>query len=127
MAFTMAPLQPSLAVHLAKSNLLSIFNERDATKRKQAMVETYATDMQMHEPDKVITGHDEISSTAGALLDAHPDWDFAPAGEVFVNHQIVTLNWTFGPVKGGDVFLVGEEGKIEKLWVMIEGVTSVKL
>lgn len=117
-------LETSTAVALAKTNLLSIINERDATKRKQAMHETYAPDMKLYEPDKIITGHDEISAMASALLDEHPDWSFAPAGKVFVNHSMVTLNWMFGPLKGGDVFRVGEGGKIEELWVMIEGVTD---
>ncbi|KAK3074078.1 hypothetical protein LTR53_003790 [Teratosphaeriaceae sp. CCFEE 6253] len=120
-------LEPAQAVAVAKANLLSIFNERNATKRKQAMSETYAPDMLLFEPDKIVTGHDEISAIAGKLLDEHQEWSFAPSGKVFVNHRLVTLNWTFGPLNGGDVFEVGESGKIEKLWVMIEGVTIVDL
>lgn len=69
----MEPLEPSHAVTLALSNLLSVFNERDATKRKRAMAETYTPDMQVYEPDRRIIGHDEISAIVDKLLDEYPD------------------------------------------------------
>jgi hypothetical protein len=78
------------AVALAKANLLSIFNERDADKRKKAMQEAYEPDVILYEQEMAITGHDAISDVADSLLAEHPDWSFEPASKVFTNHDVVS-------------------------------------
>ena len=87
----------------------------------------------------MVTGHDAVDAKAAALLadDQREGWEFVPVGKVKRNHDMVYLAWGFGPPKkghggvdvkatGADVLMV-REGKVEKLWVVLDGVSDVKV
>ena len=119
------------AEQLAKQNLLGIFNERDSTKRLAQMQATYDEDIAFYDPDKLIKGFDTINGFISQLLDGNPEWTFRPRGNVWVNSDLVMLEWEFGPVgeaapvRGNDVMFVNREGKIEKMYTMIQGVSDI--
>lgn len=119
------------AEQLAQQNLLGIFNERDSTKRLTQMQATYDESIAFYDPDKLIKGFDTINEFISQLLDGNPDRTFQPRGNVWVNADLVMLEWEFGPageaapVRGNDVMFVNGEGKIEKMYTMIQGVSDV--
>jgi hypothetical protein len=122
----------SIITTLMKSNLLSVFNERDPVARGAAIIATYTPDVLFHEPNSTSKGHDAVQRISGDLLDKSPGWVFKPDGPVFVSQNLGMLKWGFGPdgeeavVKGCDVAEI-EEGKIKVLHVMIEGPSSVEI
>lgn len=119
------------AEQLANQNLLGIFNERDTTKRLAQMQATYDKNIAFYDPDKLIKGFDVINDFISQLLDSNPEWTFRPRGNVWVNCDLVMLEWEFGPasqtapVRGNDVMFVNDEGKVAKMYTMIQGVSDV--
>ena len=118
------------AEQLAKQNLLGIFNEHDTNKRLTQMQATYDENIAFYDPDKLIKGFDVINDFISQLLDGNPEWTFRPRGNVWVNCDLVMLEWEFGPtgqaapVRGSDVMFVNSEGKIAKMYTMIQGVSD---
>lgn len=129
----MATISLADAAVLAKKNLLQIFGERDPQKRLEAMHSTYAPDITFYEPDNIVTGFGAIKDLVETLLSKSPDWVFEPAERIWVNHDMVTLEWGFGPdgkeavVKGNDVMIVNGEGKVRVMCTMISGVSDLVL
>ena len=119
------------AEQLAKQNLLGIFNERDSAKRLTQMRATYDEDIAFYDPDNLIKGFDAINEFVSQLLDSNPEWDFRPHGNVWVNCDLLMLEWEFGPadqpapVRGNDVMFVNGEGNVAKMYTMIQGVSDV--
>ncbi|MCK1650269.1 nuclear transport factor 2 family protein [Bradyrhizobium sp. 149] len=111
--------------HLLRSNLERVFNERDGSKRNDAIAELFVENPVMYEPANIIRGRAEISRVAGALLEQFgPTFTFVPQGVAVGHHGIGHLTWTAGPkdgpiaVTGADVAEV-EDGRISRLWVML--------
>jgi hypothetical protein len=128
----MAAISRQHAEQLAKQNLLSIFNERDMTKRLAQMQMTYDEKIAFYDPDKLINGFDAISDFISQLLDNNPGWTFRSSGNVWVNCNLMMLEWEFGPpgelapVRGNDVMFVDDNGKIGKMYTMIQGVSDIE-
>lgn len=121
-----------VAMTLAKQNLLGIFNERDPSKRLQQMKETYDANITFSEPGEVVSGLEAVDVIITKLLEKNPDYNFRPVGKVWVNHEMVTMEWEFGPdgqlsaVRGNDIMLINyTTGKIEKMYTMIDGLSDV--
>lgn len=116
---------PTLIAQHLHSNLLSVFNEPDPTKRKQAIEKTYAPNVVWHEPGATYVGHEGIFTRAGELLAQNPGWVYAPVGEPSSVAHAGVLRFGFGPagqepvVTGTDVVIV-ENGLVVALWTIIE-------
>ncbi|EHK96285.1 hypothetical protein M7I_7992 [Glarea lozoyensis 74030] len=82
---------PSKITALMKSNLLSVFNERDPLARRAAIEATYTTGLTFHDPDATTYGHDAVDKLSGGLLDKNPGWVFKPDGPVFLLDEIFVL------------------------------------
>lgn len=106
------------------TNLLQVFGERDAARRRAVIAETYTADVVFADPDGSVTGHDALDAKAQALLDAAPGFVFAADGVVRQSQDLGHLAWTFGPA-GGDPVAAGidvavvEEGRIARLWTLL--------
>lgn len=109
---------------LMRANLLGVFGERDAERRRAAIAETYAPDVTFADPESTTTGTDALDAKAQSLLDGAPDFVFAPDGPVRVAGDLGYLAWGFGPqegppaVQGLDIALV-VDGRIAKLWTFV--------
>ena len=109
---------------LMRSNLLGVFNERDAGPRRDAIARTYTPDVTFSDPDSTVTGPDEIDAKARGLLDGAPGFEFVPDGPVRVAADLGQLGWGFGPpgqppvVRGVDIALVAH-GRITRLWTLL--------
>ncbi|QXH75195.1 nuclear transport factor 2 family protein [Pseudomonas atacamensis] len=113
---------------LLRANLQRVFNERDAQKRIAAVHELFAGTPTMYEPTGIVTGRAAISEVAGALLDQFgADFAFVPEGPAVGHHGLGYLRWHAGPsagstvVSGVDVAEISE-GKIARLWVLLDPV-----
>jgi hypothetical protein len=127
-----------IAHTLAYNNLIHVFSNRDPVSRMSKIKATYHPDVQFFEPTEILVGHDAINTRVQSLLDERPGWDFVPMGKVMRNHDTLYLAWGFGPrnpepdngvhvqVKGADV-IFAENGLIKKFWVLMEGISDVKV
>ena len=115
--------------HLLKSNLERVFNERDAEKRFSAIRELFVDEPVMFEPRAVVKGREAISAIAGDLLTQFgPGFRFEPLTAGVGHHGVGTLRWRGGDagrmmVTGFDTAEV-VDGKISKLWVLIDAATK---
>lgn len=57
---------------------------------------------------------------------------FEKAGTIWISHNLAMQKWTFGEpgaaepgMKGYDVVQVNSDGKVEKLYALIDGVSNV--
>lgn len=109
---------------LMQANLLGVFNERHAERRRAAIARTYAPDVTFSDPESTVTGLDAIDAKAQGLLDGAPGFVFVPAGPVRVTADLGQLAWGFGPAgqppvaRGVDVALVAD-GRIARLWTLL--------
>ncbi len=124
----------STATALAQATTVSIFNERDASKRRQLMEQHWSPNITLYEPGRVGTGFDNTDRTwqnlhAGEMA----DFDFSIVGQVWVNHNLVYVGWEYGPggkagekgLRGSDILIVGKDEKVEILYAMIEGANTI--
>jgi hypothetical protein len=127
----MAAISREHAEQLAEHNLLGIFGEHDTAKRLAQMQATYDENIDFYDPNKLINGFDAINDFISQLLDGNPGWTFRSCGNVWVNCDLVMLEWEFGPlgqtapVGGNDVMFVNDDGKIGKMYTMIQGVSDI--
>ena len=92
---------------LLQANLVRVFGERDAEKRKAAIRDLYAPDAVLYEPDDIATGHDAIAQAVTALLASLPaSFVFTAIGPAVGHHGLARLRWSAGP-PGGPVAVTG--------------------
>ncbi|GIF17853.1 hypothetical protein Ate02nite_05830 [Paractinoplanes tereljensis] len=107
-----------------QANLLEVFNERDATRRRAAMTRTYASDVRFTDPDEVVVGHEAVDTKAQKILDEAPGFVFTPAGPTRIAGELGYLEWNFGPegqppvVRGADIALVAND-KITNIYTLL--------
>jgi hypothetical protein len=82
---------------LMQANLLEVFNERDAGRRRAAIGRTYGPDVRFSDPDEIVEGHEALNARAQKILDGAPGFVFTSAGPVQANHDLGYLPWNFGP------------------------------
>jgi hypothetical protein len=109
---------------LMRANLMDVFGERDAERRRAAIGRTYHPDVRFADPDETVTGHDAVDAKAQGILDGAPDFVFAAAGPVRVSQDLGYLEWSLGPqgappvVRGVDIALV-RDGLIASLYTLL--------
>jgi len=111
---------------LMHANLLRVFGERNADRRRAALAELYAEDATLYDPETVATGRDAISAAVDALLRSlPPDFVFSATGPAVGHNGAGRLFWRAGPpggpvaVTGTDVAFV-EGGRIKRLYVFVD-------
>jgi hypothetical protein len=97
---------------LMQANLLEVFNQRDAGRRRAAIARIYAPGVRFSDPDEVVEGHEA------------PGFVFTPGGPVQVNHELGYLPWNFCPdgqppvVRGVDIALTAD-GLITSVYTLL--------
>ncbi|KAH8805103.1 hypothetical protein F5884DRAFT_754677 [Xylogone sp. PMI_703] len=106
---------------LLKTNLLSVFNERNDLIRRRVIEETYTDDVVWFETHTVNYGKVEMQKVATKLLEDSPGFQFNIKGKAQICQNMGSLEWTFGPaenpslMQGLDVIIV-QDGKIKVIW-----------
>jgi hypothetical protein len=111
---------------LMQANLVHVFNEREADRRRAALRELYTEDATLYDPETVATGREAISAAIDSLLASlPPDFVFTPAGHAVGHNCVARLFWRAGPpdgavaVTGTDVAHI-EDGRIKSLYVFVD-------
>jgi hypothetical protein len=113
---------------LMQANIVRVFNERDADRRRVALNELYAADATLYDPETVATGREAICGAVdNLLLSLPPDFVFTAIGHAVGHNGAARLFWRAGPpdglvaVTGTDVAHI-ENGRIKLLYVFVDPV-----
>lgn len=110
---------------LMRRNVLEVFNERDADRRRQAIGQLYAQDAVFYDPEGEARGHDAINAGAQRVLDGAPGLVFTIGVEPTAVHDLGRISWQLGPsggapvARGTDIGVV-HDGRLQKLYTFLE-------
>lgn len=111
---------------LMQANIVRVFNERNAERRRVALSELYAEGATLYDPETVATGREAISAAVdNLLLSLPPDFVFTAIGHAVGHNGAARLFWSAGPphgpvaVTGTDVAHI-EDGRIKVLYVFVD-------
>ena len=125
----------STAKAIVQTTTVDIFNERDQSKRRQLMEKYWSPNLICYQPAGAGTGYENIDRTFEALhSEGRDNYDFSIAGQIWANHNLIYVAWEFGPggvageegMRGSDIILVGKDSKVEVLYAMIEGASTIE-
>jgi hypothetical protein len=114
------------AAELLEKNLLQVWNERDATKRRAVIESIYQNDATFFEGHSGTSGYDAINRKIGDTLQALPgDFVFRVRKPAQVNNNMARLYWGVGPADGpgagtGMDIALFREGRIQALYVFLD-------
>ena len=114
---------------LLNRNLLEVFGEGDAARRRAAIEALYTDDCVVYAPPGVLVGHDALDKLAGDLRAMHPHFVYTPLGEPQALHDAGRLAWGSGPpgekpnYTGLDVIVVRGD-KIAAIYVFLDSMPS---
>ena len=116
--------------HLMDRNLLEVWGQRDAERRKVAISQIYTEDCRFFEAGQpVVTGRDDLNKSVGNVLEGTPGFVFRAAGPAQVNHDHGRLRWESGPpgaapvISGMDVAIF-DQGRIRALYTFLDSPPS---
>jgi hypothetical protein len=111
---------------LLEANLQRVFNERDPTRRRQAIDELYASDATLYEVEAMYSGRDAVAGAITQLLGVlPPTLVFALAAPVLQNHDLAKLLWR-GHIPDGKTIVTGTDvvrisnGRIQTIHVFVD-------
>ena len=119
---------PDPIATLMKRNLHEVFGERDAKKRREAIVDLWTEDCVFIDHSGKVSGHDELDRAVAVLHERMPGYVFNELGPVNLLPDSGRLAWSYGrpgqePVKGIDVVLV-RDGRISVLLTFLDEVPA---
>lgn len=110
---------------LMLANLLEVFNERDAAKRRAAIDRTYAPEVRWTDSEGVISGRAALEAKCVALQNALGDQQFATDGPVHQLPGFAHLAWRLLDPGTGEAVMSGfdaaliADGVITDLWTVL--------
>jgi hypothetical protein len=111
---------------LLQQNLLSVFSERNARKRMNALSTLWQRDGILLAGDGSYSGFEEIGKAAGLLLSRYPEYTFTAVGITNEIPGAGRLCWAFGtpgmpPAATGEDVVVVSSGRITALYQFLTG------
>jgi hypothetical protein len=110
---------------LMHANLLEVFNERDAARRRATIEHIYTDDIRWTDDDGVTTGRDALDAKAAELQANLGDLQFIATGPVYqtlglgyLAFQLVKPGSSAPEVSGFDVAIV-RDGVIAELYTVL--------
>ncbi|WP_431241447.1 hypothetical protein ACQ9BO_15285 [Flavobacterium sp. P21] len=103
-----------------------IWNGTDQKKRFADMNDIYSSSIEMVDSHFIAVGNDEINKFIVDLQQKNPSFKFT-VKSVEINNNIIRVYWKNGPkskpaaVTGMDLFVI-ENGKVQKLYVFVDGI-----
>jgi hypothetical protein len=115
----------SSVANLLERNLLDIFGERDAARRRAVLESIWSPEGVFVDPEGRSVGFDDIDRRIADLQAQFPGFVFAAKGPAEVMHDVGRMAWGFGrtgvaPVITGTDFAVTDGGKIVSLYAFID-------
>ncbi|KIM95838.1 hypothetical protein OIDMADRAFT_148820 [Oidiodendron maius Zn] len=116
---------------LVQATTFDIFNEHDQPKRRQLMEKYWVPGITCYSPFGASTGYDALDQTWNGLhADDKASWVFEPSGDLWLDFNVIMQAWIFGRrgeepgMKGWDIIVINDDGRVKELYAMIEGVST---
>ena len=111
---------------LPRKNLYNVFSERNEARRRAALKEIWADEGVLWTSNGTYVGYQAISRAVATLLDAYPEYDFQPVGDVDEIPNVARLRWALGamgfaPALTGLDVIVAVNGRIRALYKFMDG------
>jgi len=119
------PTETPVGADLLDRMLQSVFNEPDEARRASAIAAVFADDVVFTDAEMTTTGRTELGARVTALLAQGPGLVFSPAGPFRGVASLGLRPWRLGPpgaepVLGGLDVIEVVDGRIAKLWTMLD-------
>ncbi|MET0965815.1 MAG: nuclear transport factor 2 family protein [Nakamurella sp.] len=119
------PTEAPGAAELLERMLQDVFNEPDEGRRATAIAAVFAEDVVFTDAETAVTGRTELAARVTALLAQGPGFIFSPAGPFRGVAALGLRPWLLGPpgaepVLGGLDVIEVVDGRIAKLWTMLD-------
>jgi hypothetical protein len=122
------PADANVVKNLMKQNLLGVFSERDAVKRRSLIAKIWDTKGIFIDPEGRYVGHTAINDAAQQLQHRFPDFAFSELADGDAYGGVGRLRWGFGPpgearkITGIDVLVASDDGRIAALYTFVDAV-----
>ena len=111
---------------LMKQNLLGVFGERDADKRRSMIAKIWDSKGIFIDPHGRYVGHTAINDAAEQLQNRLPGFAFSELADGDAYSGVGRIHWGFGPpdeprkVTGIDVLVASDNGRIAALYTFLD-------
>jgi hypothetical protein len=122
------PPEASVVKDLMKQNLLGVFNEHDAEKRRLLIAKIWDSKGLFIDPEGRYVGHTAINDAAEQVQRRFPDFAFSVLADGDAYSGVGRLRWGFGPpgeprkMTGIDVLVASEDRRITALYTFVDAV-----
>ena len=122
------PPDANVVKDLMKQNLLGVFGERDAEKRRSLIAKIWDRKGIFIDPHGRYVGHTAINDAAEQLQRRFPDFAFSEVADGDANSGVGRLRWGFGPpseprkMTGMDVLVASEDLRITAVYTFVDAV-----
>jgi len=122
------PSDADVVKRLMKQNLLGVFSERDAEKRRSLIEKIWDTKGIFIDPHGRYVGHTAINDAAEQVQRRFPDFAFSELADGDAYGGVGRLPWGFGPpgeprkMTGIDVLVASDDRRITALYTFLDAV-----
>ena len=122
------PPDASVVKDLMKQNLLGVFGERDAEKRRSLIAKIWDSKAIFIDPEGRYVGHTAINDAAEQLQRRFPDFAFSELADGDAYSGVGRLRWGFGPpdeprkMTGMDVLVASDDRRITAIYTFVDAV-----
>jgi hypothetical protein len=124
------PSDADVVKRLMKQNLLGVFSERDAEKRRSLIEKIWDTKGIFIDPHGRYVGHTAINDAAEQVQRRFPDFAFSELADGDAYSGVGRLPWGFGPpgeprkMTGIDVLVASDDRRITALYTFLDTVKA---
>lgn len=124
------PSDANVVKDLMKKNLLGVFSEHDAEKRRSLIAKIWDRNGIFIDPDGRYVGHAAINDAAEQLQRRFPDFAFSELADGDAYGGVGRLPWGFGPpdeprkITGIDVLVASDDRRITALYTFVDTVKA---
>jgi hypothetical protein len=122
------PADANVVKDLMKKNLLGVFSERDAEKRRSLIAKIWDSKGIFIDPEGRHVGHAAINDAAEQLQRKFPDFAFSELADGDAYNGVGRVRWGFGPpsesrkMTGIDVLVASDDRRIAALYTFVDAV-----
>jgi hypothetical protein len=122
------PSDADVVKRLMKQNLLGVFSERDAEKRRSLIEKIWDTKGIFIDPHGRYVGHTAINDAAEQVQRRFPDFAFSELADGDAYSGVGRLPWGFGPpgeprkMTGIDMLVASDDRRITALYTFLDTV-----
>jgi len=122
------PPDANVVKDLMRQNLLGVFTEHDAVKRRSLIAKIWDSKGIFIDPEGRYVGHTAINDAAEQLQHGFPDFAFSELADGDAYSGVGRLRWGFGPpseprkLTGMDVLVASDDRQITAIYTFVDAV-----